>query len=66
MNKQPFIINVTETDLPNLAEDKSGNFGFTFDKINEWSKDKGIISLLSSMDEKLANILLYLNKNGRE
>lgn len=66
MNKQPFIINVTETDLPNLAEDKSGNFGFTFDKTDEWSKDKDIISLLSDINEKLNNILLYLNKNGRE
>ena len=66
MNKQPFIINIDETTLPNLAEDEAENFGIVFDKTNEWLKENDIISLLLSINKKMDSILLYLNKNGRE
>ena len=66
MNKEPFIINMDESSLPNLAKDGGENYGFVFDKTNEWDKKDKIVPLLVSINEKLDKILLMITENGRE
>ncbi len=67
MNKQPFIINMDEKDLPNLTEDKTDSYGFVFNKTNEWGNNQNdISSLLAGISEKLDCIINLLNVNGRE
>ena len=67
MNSQPFIINLTETELPNLSQDPQDSFGLEFSHTNLWQDDSGdIIKLLNSINEKLDLIAEILTKNGRE
>lgn len=67
MNNQPFVINLTETELPNLSQDAQDSFGLEFSHTNLWQDDSGdIIKLLNSINEKLELITEILIKNGRE
>ena len=67
MNSQPFIINLTETELPNLSQDNRDSFGLEFSHTSLWQDDSGdIIKLLNSINEKLELITEILIKNGRE
>lgn len=67
MNRQPFIINLQDGDMPNLAADSDGDFGFEYTKTGVWQDDSlENIKLLNSINEKLDIIVGLLQKNGRE
>ena len=64
MNSQPFIIQMDESTLPNLAEDAKDSFGYEFDKTNIWH-NSNTQTLLDSINKKLDIIIEYLTKSGR-
>lgn len=66
MNKEPFIINMDENSLPNLANDTGEIYGFSYDKTSEWNNHTELTPLLVSINNKLDTILEYIMKNGRE
>lgn len=66
MNKQPFIINIQDGDLPNLAADESDTFGIEFSHTDIWRDDSlETIKLLNSINEKLDTIIRIIQQNGR-
>lgn len=67
MKKEPFIIDITDNQLPNLAKNSTDEFGFEFSNTNIWRDDSGdIIRILNSINEKLDIIIRHIEKNGRE
>ncbi len=67
MNKQPFIINLQDGEMPNLAADGDSSFGFEYTKTGIWQDDSlENIKLLNSINEKLDLIVRILQQNGRE
>ncbi len=67
MKKEPFIINITDAQLPNLSTDSNDSFGFEFSHTDVWQDDNGdIIRLLNAINEKLDMIIRYTAKNGRD
>lgn len=67
MNKQPFIINIQDGELPNLAAEGSDGFGVQFSHTDLWQDDNlETIKLLNSINEKLDTIIRIIQQNGRE
>ena len=68
MKKEPFIINLTEENLPNIAteEDNDEEFNFRFDKSNVWNQDEFEKNkILSDINDKLDKIIQLLKQNGK-
>ncbi|MBQ3008714.1 MAG: hypothetical protein IJD80_03900 [Oscillospiraceae bacterium] len=67
MQKEPFIITLSDDNLPNLASDNNEDFGFEFSKTNLWQEDKkDIIKYLESINEKLDIIVYAIRNSGKE
>ena len=66
MNKQPFIIDIKDGELPNLSQDSENSYGFEYSKIDIWQEDSfETVKLLNSINEKLDMLISILEKNGR-
>ena len=67
MNKQPFIIDIKDGELPNLSQDSENSYGFVYSKNDIWQEDSfETVKLLNSINEKLDMLISILEKNGRE
>ena len=66
MNKKPFIIDIHDGDLPNLAADTGNTFGIEFSHTDIWQDDSiETIKLLNSINEKMDTIIRIIQQNGR-
>ena len=67
MKKEPFIINVTDTHFPNLADNSQKDFGYEFSHTDVWQNENGeIIKILDSINDKLDIIIRHIAKSGRD
>lgn len=67
MKKEPFVINITDAQLPNLADDNRTDFGFEFSHTDVWQDtNEEILKVLNSINEKMDSIIRYIAKNGRD
>ena len=67
MKKEPFIINVTDKQLPNLSTDNNDSFGYEFSHTDVWQDtNEDIIKVLDSINKKMDMIIRYIAKNGRD
>ena len=67
MNKEPFIINLGNEDLPNLSQGDSGGYSFEYRQTNIWQDDDiDKLKLLSQINEKLDVIISILKQSGKE
>ena len=67
MIKQPFVIDIQDGELPNLARDSQDSFGIEFSKTDIWQDDSlETVKLLNSINEKMDMIIRILQQNGRE
>ena len=67
MKKEPFIINLTEENLPNIAtEEENEEFNFQYDKSNVWNQEEfEKNTLLGDISDKLDKIIQLLKQNGK-
>ena len=67
MKKEPFIINLTEENLPNIAtEEEDEEFNFQYDKSNVWNQEEfEKNTLLGDISDKLDKIIQLLKQNGK-
>ena len=67
LKKEPFIINVTDKQLPNLSTDNNDSFGYEFSHTDVWQDtNEDIIKVLDSINKKMDMIIRYIAKNGRD
>ena len=67
LKKEPFIINVTDKQLPNLSTDNNDSFGYEFSHTDVWQNENGeIIKILGYINEKLDIIIRHIAKSGRD
>ena len=67
MIKQPFIIDIQDGELPNLARDSTDAFGFEYSQTDVWQDDSfETVKLLNAINEKMDIIIRLLQQNGRE
>ena len=61
MKTQPFIINMSEKELPNLSTDD-----FEYSKTSIWQETgTDIYSMLATINEKMDVIVQLLKENGK-
>ena len=67
MKKEPFVINIADRSLPNLAQDSPDSFGLQFNQTNLWQDDNlDMLKLLNSVNEKMDMIIRILQKTTKE
>ena len=67
MKKEPFVIDISATQLPNLADNSQKDFGYEFSHTDVWQNENGeIIKILGYINEKLDIIIRHIAKNGRD
>lgn len=63
MQKEPFIINIDNENLPNLVGDGES---FEYSKTNIWQEDMpATLNLMAEIIEKLDMIIQLLKENGK-
>ena len=67
MKKEPFVIDISATQLPNLADNSQKEFGYEFSHTDVWQNENGeIIKILDSINDKLDTIIRHIAKSGRD
>ena len=65
MKKDPFVINLSDKDLPNMATSNDGS-GFEYSQTNIWQEDNlDILKLLNIINEKMDIIIRLLKEKGK-
>ncbi len=65
MKKEPFVINLSDKDLPNMATG-NGDTGFEYSQTNIWQEDNlDILKLLNIINEKMDIIIRLLKEKGK-